>query len=339
MPAGALTNILTPIAGWNSITNLIAGNTGTLVETDAQLRIRRQNWIGFFPGSATVPAITAGLSAEKVPGVTSAIVFENTSLTETNMVVTFPQPFVSGDVITNTVEGITPFTVTFTTNQATTMGLMVTAYEALEQVKSASYGGTGNQTLTIVFNSNEAFYLNSVTTSVSAQTATINGGRPPKSFEAVVEEGTDEAVANQIWQTKPAGIETFGNVNGGNGIQIIDSQGNTQVIYFSRPSPIYIWIQVALTLDNQENFPANGIQLVQQAIFNYGQSLGVGINVLLQRVQAQIFTVPGIASGVMTMAFTLSPTTSPASYSSSDISIADNQISIWNLATITVTVT
>ena len=336
-PAGALTNILTPIAGWNSITNLIAGNTGTLVETDAQLRIRRQNSIRLL-GSATVPAITAGL-LQKVPGVTSAIVFENTSLTETDMVVTFPQPFVSGDVITNTVEGIAPFTVTFTTNQATTMGLMVTAYQALEQVKSASYGGTGNQTLTIVFNSNEAFYLNSVTTSVSAQTATINGGRPPKSFEAVVEEGTDEAVANQIWQTKPAGIETFGNVNGGNGIQIIDSQGNTQVIYFSRPSPIYIWIQVALTLDTQENFPANGIQLVQQAIFNYGQSLGVGINVLLQRVQAQIFTVPGIASGVMTMAFTLSPTTSPASYSSSDISIADNQISIWNLATITVTVT
>jgi uncharacterized phage protein gp47/JayE len=335
-PAGALTNIITPIAGWNSITNLIAGNTGTLVETDAQLRIRRQNSIKLL-GSATVPAITAGL-LQKVPGVTSAIVFENTSLTETNIVATFPQPFTSGDVITNTVEGISPFAVNFTTDQATTMGLLVTAYEALEQVSSASYGGSGNQTLTIVFKSNQEFYLNSITTNVSAQSATINGGRPPKSFEAVVEGGTDEAVANQIWQTKPAGIQTFGNVNSGNGITITDSQGNTQIIYFSRPSPIYIWIQVALTLDTQETFPANGTQLVQQAIFNYGESLGVGINVLLQRVQAQIFQVPGVASGVMTMAFTLSPTTSPASYSTSDITIADNQISLWDLSRITVTV-
>lgn len=336
-PAGALTNILTPIAGWNSIINLIAANTGTFVETDAQLRIRRQNSIKLL-GSATVPAITAGL-LQKVSGVTSAIVFENTSLTETNVVVTFPQPFVSGDVITNTVEGIAPFAVNFTTDQATTMGLMVTAYEALEQVSSASYGGAGNQTLTIVFKSNQEFYLNSITTSVSAQSATINGGRPPKSFEAVVEGGTDEAVANQIWLTKPAGIQTFGNVNSGNGIEITDSQGHIQIIYFSRPSPIYIWIQVVLTLDSQENFPANGVQLVQQAIFNYGESLGVGINVLLQRVQAQIFQVPGIASGVMTMAFTLSPTTSPASYSSADISISDNQISLWDLSRITVTVT
>lgn len=335
-PAGALSNIVTPIAGWNSITNLIAGNTGTLVETDAQLRIRRQNSIKLL-GSATVPAITAGI-LQKVSGVTSAIVFENTSLTETNIIATFPQPFVSGDVITNTVEGVAPFAVNFTTNQVTTMGLLVAAYEALEQVSSASFGGTGNQTLTIVFKSNEEFYLNSITASVSAQSATINGGRPPKSFEAVVEGGTDEAVANQIWLTKPAGIQTFGNVNSGNGVQIIDSQGNPQVIYFSRPSPIYIWIQVALTLDTQETFPANGTQLVQQAIFNYGESLGVGVNVLLQRVQAQIFSVPGIASGVMTMAFTLSPTTSPASYSTADISIADNQISIWNLANITVTV-
>ena len=57
-PIGTLTNIVTPIAGWSAITNLVAGSTGTSVETDAQLRIRRQNSIKLL-GSATVEAIIA----------------------------------------------------------------------------------------------------------------------------------------------------------------------------------------------------------------------------------------------------------------------------------------
>lgn len=330
-PIGTLTNIVTPISGWNAITNLIAGNTGTLVETDGQLRIRRQNSIKLL-GSATVPAITAGL-LQKVSGVTSVTVFENTSLQETNLLVIFPLPFQSSDVITNTVEGISPFTVNFNTDQATTMALLVSAYEALPAVKSASYGGTGNQTLTIVINVANTLFIDSVTASVSDQTATINGGRPPKSFEAVIEGGSNEDIANQIWKTKPAGIETYGNTQD----TITDSQGNSQVIYFSRPAPVYIWIQVALTLYSQETFPTNGLQLVAEAIYNYGSGLGVGIDVLLQRVLAQIFMVPGIASGTMTIASTLSLEDSP-SFGSSDITIADNQISIWDLTRISVTV-
>ncbi len=336
LPIGTLTNIVTPIAGWNSITNLIPGNTGTLVETDAQLRIRRQNSIKLI-GSATVEAITAGL-LQKVPGVTSATVFENTSLQQTPIVITFPGPFVSGDIITVTYDTASNFTVNYSTNQATTMGLLVTAFEALPMVASASYGGAGNQTLTVIMNISTVLTVNSVVTSVSTLTAVINGGRPPKSFEAVVEGGTDQAVAEQIWLSKPAGIETFGNVNNGDGITIIDSQGNNQVIFFSRPIPIYIWIQVALTLTSEETFPSNGVQQVALAIFNYGNVLGVGIDVFQQRVLSHIFEVPGIASGDLNMAFTLSPNTSPASYSSSDIAIADNQISVWNLAQILVTV-
>jgi len=334
-PVNTLTFIVTAIAGWNSVNNSVAGNTGTLIETDAQLRIRRQNSIKLL-GSATVEAITAGI-LQNVAGVTSCTVFENTSLQQTEIDIVFPLAFQSGDIITNTVEGMAPFTVTFNTNQVTTMALLVTAYEALPAVKSASYGGTGNQQLSITVNVANTIFVTSVITSVTDQTATINGGRPPKSFEAVVEGGADYEVADQIWKTKPAGIETFGNVNNGEGIAIIDSQGNTQTIYFSRPTPIYIWVQVALTLYTQETFPSGGVQLVAQSIFNYGESLGVGIDVLLQRVLAQIFTVSGIASGDMTIAATNSLEDSP-SFSTSDITIEDNQVSIWDLTRISVTV-
>ena len=334
-PQETLTNIVTPIAGWQSITNLLAGATGRLIETDAELRIRRQNSIKLL-GAGTVEAIQARISQD-VPGVTSCTVFENITLQQEPFVVIFPLPFSSGDTITFSFDALSPIVVSYSTNQATTMGLIVTQFELLPQVLSASYGGSGNQTLTVNMQQAVDLMLVSAVVTGTPQTASVNGGRPPKSFEAVVEGGTDLAVAEEIWLTKPAGIETFGNVNDGNGITITDSQGNTQVIFFSRPSPIYIWVQVALTLYTEEIFPSDGTQQVALSIFNYGSGLGVGIDVLLQRVNAQIFTVPGIASGSMTMAATTLPNDSP-SFSSSDIPIADNQISSWSLDKILVTV-
>ena len=335
-PINTLTQIVTPIAGWNSINNYVAGNTGTLQETDAQLRLRRQNSIKLL-SAATVEAIEAGL-LQKVPGVTSAVVFENRTLTQNPIEVVFPLPFSVGDTITVVIDPVLyNFTVAYTASQTATMAALVLAFEALPMVQSASYGGPGNQTLTVVMMPLQVLFITSVTCDVSAQTAQVLGGRPPKSFEAVVEGGTDQAVAEQIWLSKPAGIETFGNVNNGAGITIIDSQGDPQVIFFSRPSQIFIWVTVALTLYTEETFPANGIQLVAANINNYGNGLGVGIDVLFQRVLAQIFAVPGIASGAMQIAATLAVNDSP-SYGTSDIVIAESQISVFDLSRITVTV-
>ena len=329
-PVSALDTIVTPIAGWQSINNSVAGVTGTLIETDAQLRIRRFNSIHIL-GLATVEAIRSRL--QQVSGVISALVFENYTLLQEPIIITFPLVFSAGDVITVTYNTLSSFTVTYSTNQATTMGLLVTAFEDLPAVSSASYGGPGNQVLTVNMNILMDLVVNSVVTSVSSQTAIITGGRPPKSFEAVVEGGSDENIANTIWEAKPAGIETYGNTS----YTITDSQGDPQVIFFSRPTPIYIWVTCALTLYPEETFPPNGTSLVAAAINSYGNSLGIGVDVLFQRVLAQIFTVSGIASGNMSIAATFDLVTSPT-YGTSDIIIAENQISIFDLSRIFITV-
>lgn len=335
VPVNTLNFIQTPIGGWDSINNRVAGVTGRFIETDAELRIRRANSIKLL-ASATVEAIRAGL-LQKVTGVTSALVFENRTLTQEPIQVVFPDQFQVGDTITVVYNTVSNFTVAYNTDQATTMGDLVTAIEALPEVLSASFGGTGNQTVTILMNIFNVLLINSAVTDVSAMTAQIKGGRPPKSFEAVVQGGSDNDIANQIWLTKPAGIETFGNVNNGNGIAITDSQGGTQVIYFSRPEEVYISVQVSLSLYSEETFPTNGIVLVQNAINDYGNSLGVGSDVLFQRVLAQIFQVPGIASGNMQIAATALPSDAP-SYGTADIPIAENEISVFDLTRITVTV-
>ena len=217
------------------------------------------------------------------------------------------------------------------------MNVIAALIQNQPEVVSATVGGTVNRTITMdIATAIEVTMIpNDFTVSggASQATAVIKGGRVPKSFEAVVQGGTDADVANKIWTTKPAGIQTFGNT----AFTITDSQGDFQVINFSRPTPIYIWVTVALALYTEEVFPPNGQDLVAAAINTYGSTLGIGIDVLLQRVLAQIFTVPGIASGVMQIASTNEPGDTPL-FDTADIVIAENEISVFDLTRITVTV-
>jgi|694.fasta_scaffold00191_36 uncharacterized phage protein gp47/JayE len=334
-PINTLTEILTPISGWISINNPKAGLTGRLIETDAELRIRRNNSLRLL-GAGTVESIRARL-LQQVPGVTSAFVFENRDLTQEPILIVLNQDLVSGNTIVVVLNGTTLPTVTFAVSHLATMNVIAALIQNQPEVVTATVGGTANRTITMnMASAIEVIMIpNDFTVSggASQATAVIKGGRFPKSFEAVVQGGTDADVANKIWTTKPAGIQTFGNT----AFTITDSQGEFQVINFSRPTPIYIWVTVALTLYAEEVFPPNGQDLVAAAINTYGSNLGIGVDVLLQRVLAQIFNVPGIASGVMQIASTNLPGDSPL-FGTADISIAENEVAIFDLTRITVTV-
>lgn len=331
-PANTLTEILTPIAGWETINNPEAGLTGRFIETDSELRIRRAQSIRL-AGNATVEAIRAHL-LQNVEGVTSALVFENVDVIQQPINIIFSENLVSGNVITITMNARTLAPITFATSSLLTMGQLALLLAAQPEIASASVTGATNNTLTITMNVFQEVTIDNVDISMGATQANyvVKGGRPPKSFEAVVQGGSDADVAEEIWLSKPAGIQTYGNTD----FTITDSQGDPQVIFFSRPTPIYIWANVVLTLYSEENFPANGLALVQQAIFAYGESLGVGVDVLRQRVMCQIFTVPGVASGVVTLAATNSVGDAPA-FAAADIPIGETEISVWDLNRINVT--
>ena len=72
--AGTLTVIMTPVSGWNSITNPLDAARGTDVELDSPLRLKREDELQA-EGSAPVDAIRADLL--RVPGVISCSVLEN----------------------------------------------------------------------------------------------------------------------------------------------------------------------------------------------------------------------------------------------------------------------
>lgn len=133
--------------------------------------------------------------------------------------------------------------------------------------------------------------------------ATDIEGRPGKSYEMVVQGGVPQTITQTVWDSKPAGIETFGNQTG----TALDSQGVGQVVKWSRPTEVPIWATV--DIDTDANFPAGGQALVEQAIIDYINGLGIGKDVVVYPgLICAIATVPGIIDIVPRVGIAVSPT-------------------------------
>jgi len=89
---GSLTEIASPVAGWDSIQGTSNLSQGTNIESDSELRFRRVQEL-FQAGSTSVNGIRADISS-RVSGVRSVTVFENTSSSTVNL-----QPAYSIEVV------------------------------------------------------------------------------------------------------------------------------------------------------------------------------------------------------------------------------------------------
>jgi len=119
-------------------------------------------------------------------------------------------------------------------------------------------------------------------------------GLPAHSFQVVVSGGKNIDVADAIWLKKPAGIRAFGDIT----VEIIDSQGISHDISFSRPTPVVIYVEVTLTTFPE--YPADGDDLIKQAIVDYAngdlvdnRSFGLADNVIYTRLYTPINSVAG----------------------------------------------
>jgi uncharacterized phage protein gp47/JayE len=118
-------------------------------------------------------------------------------------------------------------------------------------------------------------------------------GRPPHSIEVITSGGNDADIALQIWNTKPAGISTFGT----DSEVIKDSQNNDHTIYFSHPFIRRAWVRVVLTNYSEEDFPDGGAALVATNIKEYADNnISIGKDLIIQRLYSPIYSVPGIES-------------------------------------------
>lgn len=159
------------------------------------------------------------------------------------------------------------------------------------------------------------------------------GDMPPHSFETVVSGGLDQAVADKIWEVKPAGIETYGNT----AIQVLDDNGDLQIINFSRPQDRYAWIKVSVNaLYPEEPLPAAVVSAIVQAVLATGNALGVGQDIITQRFYGPIYAATtGIGSITVEAALTALPGDVP-SYSTANVAVARAEIAVFSELRITV---
>lgn len=239
IPANTLNLIATPVTGWDSVNNPLAGTTGSAIETDEELRIRRE--ANFLVGKSTEEAIRQN--------------------------------------ILQNVEGVTTCQV------------------------------TSNRTST-----------------------TDSEGRPPKSFEAVIEGGLDSDIGNEIWLSMPAGIEPYGL----DSVTVVDSTGRDQVIGFSRPTPKYIFVKVYRDKYDEETYPVDGDNQIKEAIVAWSETeYSMSTDVIYQRISIPIYEVPGISTIEIEVAATDAPEDTPT-YDSANISILGRELATFATDRITV---
>jgi len=243
IPAQTLIEIQTPVSGWDSVINYLQGEQGRNVETDDELRIRRES--------------------------------------------------------------------------------------SLQIAKCTTENGIASAIKQNVENVSDAFIISNRTNITDVE------GRPPKSFETIVVGGDDNEIAQELWESQPAGIESYGNIT----VLVADSQGVNQTIKFSRPVAKYIWLDI--TIDTDTTFPTGGIEFIKNKILSFALTeFTIGKDILRLKLLEPIFDIQGVIDVMaLKIAYTSSPAPPlPEDYVELNISILATEYSVFSNSQILITV-
>ena len=168
----------------------------------------------------------------------------------------------------------------------------------------------------------------------------VTDGRnlPPKSIEAIVNSITgssdDVEIATQLFNSKAAGIETYGHTGQKVTETVTDSMGIDHEINFTRPDPIDIFINLEIDV-NSAAYPSNGDEQIKEALVALGNTLGLGETVYYERFQAEVFTVSGVVDCPL---FEIKDS-SPPTGGLTNLTFTERQIAAFDTSRITVTST
>jgi uncharacterized phage protein gp47/JayE len=229
--AGDLTSIVTPVTGWNSVTNAMDSVPGTDKELDPDYKIRQALQLSA-SGTGTMAAIEAAV----------------------------------GNVV-----GVSE----------------LTSYENVTGAPDAN-------------------------------------GLPGKSFQIVVIGGADDAIAQAIWNNKPAGILSFGVDSG----TAIDAKGQSQEVNFSRPIEVPIYIDVTLVTSSEYQGDASMKALLVSSADSF---YTIGKEVVWAKLYQFLFQIPGVLDVTL-----LEIGGSPSPSGTANISIQSFQVATFDTSRVTV---
>jgi len=157
-------------------------------------------------------------------------------------------------------------------------------------------------------------------------------GIPAHTIVAVVDGGTVQDIVDAIGNTKPPGSGTDGATSG----TFTDSRGNAKTIYFDRPTPAAISVDIDITaLSGYTSGFEDDIKAAVAASIN---DLLIGNDVLITRLYAPA-TLAGTAAGLTFNLTALEIQKNAGSMGTVDLTIDFNEVAECDIADITITVT
>jgi uncharacterized phage protein gp47/JayE len=160
----------------------------------------------------------------------------------------------------------------------------------------------------------------------NATNATVNGV-PSNSIYAIVQGGSNNNIAQAIFNKKAGGIESYGTTS----VAIKDSQGADHTIKFSRPTEVDIYAK--LTLTKGTSYPNGADDIIKNAIADYiNIQLGIGEDVIIYQLISVVANLN--IQGLNNVIIELSKTSS--GHAANNITIAETEISKTDTAKVVI---
>jgi len=285
--AGTLTRLVAAVANISSVVNPADAVEGQEEETDSELKIRRIEQLGR-SGTSTEQGIRSALTLlDELRNATVAV--NDTDITDGEgrpphsveafgavasgfnfgqiSQIVYSEAFVVSNSIEIFIDAGSIGSVPFNTDQETTLDDI----NALLIADSRIAASTNDTVLTVGIQGSTSASL-VISTSVTGGASQATGV-----WSALAEAGdTLDIVAQTIWDSKAAGIQTVGDFAG----VALDTSGDSHIMYFSEILDVRIWVRLTLTVDGTYDAPTAETAMAQ-ALETYSVlNLTAGVDVL-----------------------------------------------------------
>lgn len=255
-PGGTIDTLVAAVANVDSVTNLSDATQGQNRETDEELRVRRVSEVSR-PGTPTESGIRSALvlmeevrnasvllnDTDETVGGLPPHSFQASVVPATGFnigmdgLITLDGDFVIGNNVSIDFNGESQSAFPFINTHLETLDQCVALIQAYDKTYKAQHDGA--REITIQGATNEDFTVSISTTGGASQ--------PTGTFTQVNPAGTTlDKIAQKIWDSKGAGIQTEGGFSGA----VVDSLGEPHTIKFSEIDEVRIYTRYTLTVDS-----------------------------------------------------------------------------------------
>ena len=179
--------------------------------------------------------------------------------------------------------------------EAGVLGIVRQTDPELRALRNNSTISRGVHTVDAIYQSISNLNLTHIYVDNNDTDATVDGV-PARTIHVIVEGGNRQEIAQAIFNNLPVGVPTYGSITE----QVADIKGHLHDIKMDRPLDVLVEVSAELTIG--VGAPYNTAELVQAAIVDHINTLGIGVDVVWSSLFAPILAIPYVTVNSLTTA-------------------------------------